>query len=283
MPTNPGTIPQSEKTAAFRALHEQQAAFVIANPFDIGSAVILEQLGFKALATTSCGHAWSIGKVDGRTSLDDKLRHCRELVAHTTVPISADLGVGFGVSPDEVAKSVHLAAETGLAGCSIEDASVNDRQLIEESLAVERVQAAKEAASSVDSNFVLTARCEGFVYGQNDLDQTVHRLRRFAEVGADVLYAPGMTDTAHIKTLCDTVDRPVNVLVGFRGMNASFSELVDAGVRRISVGSQLAKIAYGSFLEGAKELLEKGQTGVGSQLRSKHISMSILHPGGAAD
>lgn len=245
---------QAKKVASFRALHKREGAFLIVNPWDVGSAKILEGLGFEALASTSGGFAWSMGRQDGGDSREQKLEHCRMLVSNTTLPISADLGIGYGESPKSVAECVRLAAATGLAGCSIEDASVKNGQQFEFNLALERISAAVDAIRSLDHDFVLTARCESFVYGGGDIEQTIRRLQAYSEAGADVLYAPGITDLEMISVLCRSLTKPVNVLTGFRGMQASFDELEEAGAKRISVGTQLARIAYGALVRSAKEL-----------------------------
>ncbi len=253
------SVLQSKKAAQFRALHERDGAFVIVNPWDAGSARILEGLGFEALATTSGGFAWSLGKIDGEVTQSEKLAHCRALADVTSLPISADLGKGFGDRPEEVAATVRLAAATGLVGCSIEDASgVMDGEPYPFDLAVERVTAAVEAVKSLPHDFVLTARCENFATGGTDLDDTIRRLQAFEAVGADVLFAPGIRDLEMIRTLVQSVSKPVNVLTGFSGMTISNADLAEAGVKRISVGTQLARIAYGALVRAAEELKATG-------------------------
>ncbi len=249
---------QAEKATQFRALHERDGAFVIPNPWDLGSARILEGLGFEALATSSAGFAWTLAKMDGDVSREEKLAHCHQLSQGTGLPVSADLGSGFGDSPETVAETVRLAAESGLAGCSIEDSSDGmDGKTYDFDLAVERVAAAVEAARALPHDFVLTARCENFARGGTDLDDTIKRLQRFEEAGADVLHAPGLVDLEMIRTLCASVSKPVNVLTGFRGMTVSPADLEAAGVKRISVGTQLARIAYGAMIQAAEELKAK--------------------------
>ncbi len=249
----------TEKTARFRALHERDGAFIIPNPWDLGSARILESLGFEALATSSGGLAWTYGMLDGDLDLETKLDHCRQLAEGTDLPVSADMGKGFADRPEDVAETVRRAGQTGIAGCSIEDASgVYDGETYPIPLAVERITAAVEAARSVPSGFVLTARCENFVRGGTDLDDTIARLQAYEAAGADVLYAPGITDLEMIRTLCQSVSKPVNVLVGFKGMTATPADLAAIGVKRVSLGAQLARIAYGAFIRAAEELKETG-------------------------
>ena len=244
------------KVKTFRELHDREGAFLIVNPWDAGSAKILEGLGFEALATTSGGFAWSGGRVDGHRKLDDVLAHCTELANVTSLPVSADLGIGFGESPEDVYDCIKQVAQTGVAGGSIEDTSVTNGNQLEFSLSVARVQAAVEAAQSSEAGFVLTARTEGYVYGGQDFDEVLRRLQAYDEAGADVLYAPGMRDLGEIREVCASVSKPTNVLIGFRGMKLSFQELADAGVKRVSVGTQLARIAYGSLIEAGRELLQ---------------------------
>ncbi len=248
-----------DKAACFRALHERAGGFVIPNPWDAGSARILQSLGFEALATTSGGLAWSLGQRDGQVTLEDKLRHCRALVAATDLPVAADLGKGFGDSPEAAADTILRSGETGIAGGSIEDANaVYGGALYPLGHAVERVAAAVEAASRLPQDFILTARCEMFALGGSDFDAAVERLKAYEDAGADVLYAPGMTDLGQIRTLCQEVARPVNVLVGFTGMSLTPDQLIEAGVKRVSVGTQLSRIAYGAFLRAAEELKATG-------------------------
>lgn len=252
-------VSTAEKVAIFRKLHERPESFVIVNPWDLGSAKILEGLGFEALATTSGGFAWSIATVDGAVDRETKLAHCRQLAAGTGLPLSADLGIGFGQSANDVFETVRLAAATGLAGGSIEDASALDGVPIPLEQAVERIAAAVDAARASEHGFVLTARCEHFVQGSRDLAATIRRLQAYGEAGADVLFAPGMVDIDEIRSVCEAVDQPVNVLTGFRGMQVSFEDLQKVGVKRISIGTQLARIAYGAFLNAATELKAGGK------------------------
>jgi 2-methylisocitrate lyase-like PEP mutase family enzyme len=230
---------------------------LIPNPWDAGSARILAGLGFAALATTSGGFAATLGRPDGGVSLDEALAHARSVVAAVGVPVSADLENGFADEPDAVADTVRAAAGTGLAGCSIEDYTrVGDSPIYERSLAVERVAAAAEAAHSGPAKVVLTARAENHLHGRADLDDTIARLRDFAAAGADVLYAPGLTDLDDIATLVRSVDRPVNVLL-LRG-GPSVAELADAGAARISVGGALAAVSLGALVEAASDFRDGG-------------------------
>jgi 2-methylisocitrate lyase-like PEP mutase family enzyme len=249
----------TSKGAVFRALHAGDRPFIIPNPWDVGSARILAVLGFKALATTSAGFAFSLGRPDGGVTRAEALVHCREIVNATDLPVSADLEKGFGDSPESVAETVRLAADTGLAGCSIED-HTGDRAspIFDFGLAVERVAAAAEAARRASGDFVLTARCENFLWNRPDLDETISRLQAFGKAGADVLYAPGLRDLPSIRTVCASVGKPVNVLMGLSGATYSIDELADAGAKRISVGGALARASYGALVRAGREMSEKG-------------------------
>ena len=243
----------------FRALHEQDGAFIIPNPWDTGTARILAHLGFPALATTSAGLAFSHGVGEGRLSRDDVLGHCRDMVGATRLPVSADLEKGFGDSPDAVADTIGAAAATGLAGCSIEDhTGRRDDPIFDFALAVERIEAAVAASRALPHDFVLTARAENFLWGRPDLDDTIKRLQAFEAAGADVLYAPGLRDLETIATVCGALTRPVNVVMGLPGATFGARELEDAGVKRISVGSALARLAFGAVVNAAREMAEGG-------------------------
>jgi methylisocitrate lyase len=241
----------------FHRLHES-GCFVIPNPWDIGSARLLAQLGFKALATTSAGFAWSQGVPDNHVSLEQVLAHCHALVDSVEVPVSADFEGGFAVAPEDVARNVSAAISTGLAGLSIEDSSKQRSEpLFDFGLAVERIVAAREAIVRSGTGALLTARSEGFVAGRPDLDETIRRLTAYAEAGADCLFAPGIRSTADIKTVVAAVaPKPVNVVVG--GDFATAQELALLGVRRISVGGSLARVALTGFLQAATEIAEFG-------------------------
>lgn len=245
------------RAAALHGLHAS-GCFVIPNPWDLGSARVLVQLGFEALATTSSGFAWSIGKSDDDGRLEDALTHFRQLAAGVDVPVSGDFQDGFATEPGEVADNVRLAIETGLAGLSIEDSTRGgDAPLYEFGLALERVEAAVLAVRESETRPVLTARTEGFIVGRPDLDETVRRLVAFAEAGADCLYAPGIRTDEEIRTVVDAVaPKPVNVLVG-SGFT-TVTRLAGLGVRRISVGGALARAAWGGFLAAAEEIADAG-------------------------
>jgi 2-methylisocitrate lyase-like PEP mutase family enzyme len=249
-------MPNDRPSSAFRDLHNRPGAFIIPNPWDAGSAKILAGMGFEALATTSAGFAHSRGQKDGGVTGVEMLSHCRDIVAATSLPVSADLEKGLGDTPDTAAETVRQAASIGLAGASLEDFTGDPNQpIFDFGLAVERIAAASEAARALGSDFVLTARSENFLHGRPDLDDTIKRLQGFETAGADVLYAPGLRNLDQIRAVCSAVSRPVNVLVG-----ASFglAELEAAGAKRLSIGSGLARLAYGAVIQAAKEMREKG-------------------------
>jgi 2-methylisocitrate lyase-like PEP mutase family enzyme len=247
------------KTQAFRELHQGQGAFVIPNPWDVGSAKFLTTLGFKALATTSAGYAFSRGLPDGGVNFDDMIGHCRELVAATHLPVSADLEEGKGDSPESAAETIRAAAAAGLAGCSIEDFPGRpDGAVYDFSLAVERVTAAAEAARSLGRDFLFTARAENFLRGRPDLDDTIKRLQAFEKAGADVLYAPGLADIETVRAICSSVGRPVNILAV---PQFTVAELAAAGAKRISLGSKLTTAAFGALQRAAREMLDQGSFG----------------------
>ncbi|MCB1055255.1 MAG: isocitrate lyase/phosphoenolpyruvate mutase family protein [Acidobacteria bacterium] len=252
---------QTEKAHAFQALHHRPEAFIIPNPWDAGSARMLEGLGFEALATTSSGLAFSLGRRDNEAGREAVLRHVAEVVAVTGVPVSGDLENGFGDAPETAAETIRMGAEAGLVGGSIED-SIDQpgepRGVYELELAVERVRAAVEAARSLPFPFMLTARAENFVVGRPDLADTIRRLQAYQEAGADVLFAPGLTREDDIAEVLRSVDRPVNVLAGLGGMSLGRARLSELGVRRISIGGALTRAAYGAFLEAAREMLDRG-------------------------
>jgi 2-methylisocitrate lyase-like PEP mutase family enzyme len=248
-----------DKGAAFRKLHEEPGAFVIPNPWDLGTARILATMGFPALATTSAGMAFSLGVAEGQVSREETLSHCRTIVAATSLPVSADLEKGFGDSPESAADTILAAARIGLAGCSLEDHTGDrDRPIYDFALAVDRIEAAAESRRSLPHDFVLTARCENFLWGRPSLDDTIRRLQAFEKAGADVLYAPGLHDLATIRTVCEAVSKPVNVVMGMPGATFGVAELADAGVKRISVGSALARLAFGAFVGAAREMKSAG-------------------------
>jgi 2-methylisocitrate lyase-like PEP mutase family enzyme len=252
---------QTSASARFRAMHES-GCFVLPNPWDIGTAIYLERLGFKALATTSAGFAFSRGKSDGAVPRDEMLAHIREIVEATPRPVNADFLNGFADNPEDVAANVKLCIETGVAGLSIEDNSQNPASpLYEKKLAVDRIRAARAAIDASRTRVVLTGRCEAWlVRDPNPLHTSLERLAAYAEAGADCLYAPGVTNRDEIAQIVKTVaPNPVNVLVSGFNHQLSFSELADLGVRRISVGSGLALAAWGAFLRAAQDIKTNGR------------------------
>lgn len=254
------SVSQAEKGLIFRRLHEGPGAFIIPNPWDAGSARILAGLGFQALATTSAGFAFSRGRQDGQVTREDVLAHCRAIVEASDLPVSADLENCFGDDPKTVAETIRLAAATGIAGGSVEDASGDEsRPIYEHAHAVERVAAAVEAAKALPFAFTLTARAENFLHDRLDLDDTIWRLQAFAAAGAGVLYAPGLTSLEQIREVCAAVaPKPVNVLAGIKGQNFPAAEIEAAGARRISLGGSLARMALVSLLRAGREMKEKG-------------------------
>jgi 2-methylisocitrate lyase-like PEP mutase family enzyme len=250
---------QAEKGRAFRALHQRASAFIIPNPWDIGTARLLAHLGFEALATTSAGFAFSIGQRDNTVGRDRMIAHVREMVPATDLPVSADLENGFGDDPETVAETIRLAASAGLVGGSIEDSTTRrDDPIYERELAVERIRAAAEAARSLSFDFTLTARAENYLFGRRDLNDTIGRLQAYREAGADVLYAPGLATKDEIAAVVSSLDRPVNVLMGLEGVRLTLSELSEIGVKRVSVGSVLSRVALGAFLRAAREMRDLG-------------------------
>jgi 2-methylisocitrate lyase-like PEP mutase family enzyme len=246
-----------DRSAEFRRLHTE-GCFVMPNPWDAGSARALEQLGFPALATTSAGFAWTLGRADNHTAVDEVLEHLRAVADSVQVPVNADFEGGFAVDPAQVALNVARAAATGIAGLSIEDSSGDEADPLHAfDLAVERVRAARQAIDEGGSGIVLTARSEGFVCGRPDIDETVRRLRAYAEAGADCLYAPRIATVEHVRAVVSAVaPKPVNLLI-----NAPFTTVGEAarlGVRRISVGGTLARTAWRGFLSAAQEIADAG-------------------------
>jgi 2-methylisocitrate lyase-like PEP mutase family enzyme len=251
---------QSEKAARFRALHDGPGAFVIPNPWDVGSARILTGLGFQALATSSAAAASAIGRKDGGLTRDEALAHARSIVDATDLPVSADLEKGFGDAPEVVAETIRLAADVGLAGCTIEDSTGNpDKPLYDFHLAVERIAAAAEAAHKLRFPLILTARAHNFLYAAPSLDETISRLQAFEKAGADVLFAPGLPDLATVRTVCAAVSKPFNFMVGIKEKSFSVSELAAAGVRRISLATSLYRAAMTGFVDAAREVKDTGQ------------------------
>jgi 2-methylisocitrate lyase-like PEP mutase family enzyme len=253
---------QQEKGEAFRALHERARAFILPNPWDAGTARMLAHMGFEALATTSAGHAFTLGQKDGTVRREGTLENVAAIAAATDLPVNGDLENGFGDSPEMAAETIRMAAAAGLVGGSIEDATGRpDAPIYELKLAIERIQAAAEAAHSLPFPFMLTARAENYLYGRADLKDTIHRLRTYQEAGADVLYAPGLTTKEDIAAVVTSVDRPVNVLMGLGGLELSIEDLSEMGVRRVSVGGALCRMALGAFLSAAREMKERGTFG----------------------
>lgn len=250
---------REQKFEIFKALHQRPGIFMIPNPWDAGSAKILTALGFEALATTSAGCAFSAGLRDVNTELTREiiLRNAKEIVDATELPVSADMQDGFGRAPEQCAETIRLAAEVGLAGGSIEDATGDAANPIYEfSLAVERIHASVEAARK--HKFVLTARAENYLHGRRDFDDTLRRLQAFDKAGADVLFAPGLPTIEEVRQVCSSVSKPVNVVMGLSGPRYTVEDLGAAGVKRVSVGGSLARVALGAFIDAAREIKEKG-------------------------
>jgi 2-methylisocitrate lyase-like PEP mutase family enzyme len=247
----------TDKRAAFRKLHEK-GCFIIPNPFDVGTAKALAQLGFKALASSSAGFAWTIGKADNHVTVDEVCDHLTAICAAVDVPVNADFEGGFAVEPEGVAKNVARAVKTGVAGLSIEDSTGDkSKPLFEAGLAVERIKAARKAIDADKSGVMLTGRCEGFLWGVTDQKLVIERLQAYSEAGADCLYAPGIKTKEEIAAVVKAVQpKPVNLLIGASGLSLPQAE--ELGVRRISVGGSLGRSAWGGFMKAAKEMAEKG-------------------------
>ena len=256
------SVTQNEKAARFRALHDGPGAFVIPNPWDAGSARILAGLGFQALATSSAASASALGRRDYGLARDEALAHARLIVDATDLPVSADLEKGFGDTPEVVAQTIRLAAEAGLVGCTIEDATGNpDSPLYDFRLAVERISAAAQAARALQFPFILTARAHNLLFADPSLDDTISRLQAFERAGADVLFAPGLPDLTAVSVVCAAVSKPVNFMVGIKGKSFSVSELATAGVKRISLATSLYRAAMTGLLDAACEVKDTGQFG----------------------
>ena len=257
------TTSQSDKAARFRALHEGPRAFVIANPWDAGSARVLAALGFQALATSSGAKAGVLGKRDGKVTRDESLANARMIVEATDLPVSADLEKCFGDAPAVVAETIRLAAGVGLVGGSVEDATgEKDRPpLYDIGQATERVAAAAQAARALPFPFMLTARTESFLRGNPNLDDVIKRLQAFEKAGADVLMAPGLPDLAAVRAVCGAVSKPVNFMAGIKGKSFTVAELEAAGVRRISLATSLYRYAMTNLVEAAREVKDKGTFG----------------------
>jgi 2-methylisocitrate lyase-like PEP mutase family enzyme len=251
------TVSPKDKRAAFRSLH-QSGCFVLPNPFDAGSAKALAHLGFKAIASTSAGFAWSIGKADNKVDVNEVLHHLSALSAAVDIPLNADFEGGFAHEPDGVAANVTRAVATGLAGLSIEDSTGDKaKPLYERSVAIARIRAARQAIDAAGGDVLLTGRCEAFLWGQPDLALVIDRLTAYAEAGADCLYAPGIKTREEISAVVKAVaPRPVNLLIGASGL--SLQQAGELGVRRISVGGSLARTAWAGFMRAAREMAEQG-------------------------
>ena len=250
-------VTTAEKRATFRKMHES-GCFVLPNPWDAGSAKALQHLGFKAIASTSAGFAWSIGKADNRVTLDDVCDHLTALCAAVDIPVNADFEGGFAHKPEKVAANVARAVKTGVAGLSIEDSTGDAANpLYERAFAIERIKAARAAIDADNSGVLLVGRCEGFLVGQPDLAMVIDRLQAYADAGADCLYAPGIKTKDQIVAVVKAVHpKPVNLLNGFADLTVA--EVADLGVRRISVGGSLARAAWGGFMRASQEMLEQG-------------------------
>jgi 2-methylisocitrate lyase-like PEP mutase family enzyme len=250
---------QVEKGRTFRSLHERDKAFIIPNPWDVGTARLLAHLGFEALATTSAGYAFSVGQRDNKIERHEMMAHATAVASATELPVSVDLGNGFGDNPADVAETIRLAAATGAVGGSIEDATQQpSHPIYEQEHAVERIRAAVEVVRTLPFTFTLTARAENYLVGRPDLEDTIKRLQAYQVAGADVLYGPGLTSKDDIAAVVSSVDRPVNVLAGLQGVNLTLESLSALGVKRISIGSALCRAAFGAFLRAAKEMREHG-------------------------
>jgi 2-methylisocitrate lyase-like PEP mutase family enzyme len=251
----------AEKAEAFRALHERPGAFIIPNPWDAGTARLLASLGFEALATTSLGMSNMLGRPDGAgvVSRREVLDNCNLIASATDLPVNADLENGYADEPKAAAEMIRLAAEAGVVGGSIEDATGNpDKPIYDFTLAVERVQAAIEVARSLPFRFVFTARAENLLHGRLDLDDTIKRLQAFEKAGADVLYAPGLRDIPTIRTVTSAITKPLNVVMSAADPSLTVAQLAEAGVKRISVGGALSRLALAAFMKGAREMKDTG-------------------------
>ncbi len=258
---NTQNVTQSDKARRFEALHARSGCFVIPNPWDVGSTKILTTLGFEALATTSAGYAFSLGKLDGAVGLDEMIEHCRELCAATDLPVSADLENGYADDPKKAAQTLIRGAEAGLVGGSIEDYSGDDSKPIYDfNFAVERVQASVEAVKKLPFKFMFCARAENLIHGIQDLDDTIRRLQAFEKAGADVLYAPGLKTIDEVRMVTKAVGKPVNV--NMSGVpHATVAQIAEAGGRRISTGGALARAAIGALVRAGREMREQGSFG----------------------
>ena len=274
----------AERAARFQALHERDQPFVVANPWDVGSARLFEAVGYEALAPTGGGRAFSLGLPDGSTTPEQLFDYIAEITAAANLPLTADLEDGFGTAPETVAATIERAASAGAVGGSIEDRGYGDgnrvmqNELFDLGLAVDRVRAAVEAAESLPHPFVVTARCESFLTDQPDLAETIRRLQAFEEAGAHCVYAPGLQSLDQIRRVVDAVDAPVNVILGRSAEPVSVGDLADAGVQRISIGSGIARAALTTAKAAAEELLERGTTSFADSAISHGDACEIYRP-----
>jgi len=270
---------QAEKGRVFRELHERNGAFIIPNPWDVGTARLLAHSGFEALATTSMGYAFSLGRKDNSLDRKETLAYASAIASATQLPVSADLENGFGDSPQVVAETIRLAAAGGVVGGSIEDATGRpDHPIYEIELATERVRAAVAAARALPFPFTLTARAENYWHGRPDLGDTIRRLQAYEKAGADVLYAPGLSTREDIAAVVSSVNRPVNVVMGLQGVQLSLSELSAMGVKRVSVGSALCRTALAAFLRAAREMREHGTFSFATEAVNPREISAIFDP-----
>ncbi len=249
---------QAEKCSAFEQLHSGAETFIIANPWDVGSAKFLQGMGFKALATSSSGFAFAIGKADGEPTLEDKLAHCRAVAAAIDIPVSADFEDGYAVAPEDVAKNVAAMIETGVAGCSIEDFDRTGKQLFDAGLAIERVSAAAEVVSALDFPFQLTARAEHLLRGRTSLEEVIERLNAYDAAGADVLFAPGIGSLEDLSAITAAISKPFNVL-GVMVPGATLADFQAAGARRVSIGGSLPFVGMKPIMESCEAMLSEGR------------------------
>ena len=277
------SVTQAEKGRRFRALHTRPGIFVIPNPWDAGTAKVLAGLGFEALTTTSAGLAFTLGKQDGDGSVtrEETLANAKVIADATDLPVAADLEDGFGESPEAAAETIRLAGmEAGLVGGSIEDSTGDPGNPIHDfQLSVERVAAAAEAAHRLPFPFVFVGRAENYLHGRPDLEDTIRRLQAYEKAGADCLYAPGVLKAEDIRTICKSVNKPVNVVMGLKAARFSVAELAGLGVKRISVGSALARAALGGFVNAAREIKEKGTFSFADQATPYAEAQAIMRGG----
>jgi 2-methylisocitrate lyase-like PEP mutase family enzyme len=275
---------QAQRGEHFRRLHEGGEVLVLPNPWDIGTARLFANLGFKGLATTSAGLAFSLGRRDGdgAVSRNETLEHIRTIVDATPLPVTADLENGFGESPETVAETVRLAGEVGLAGASIEDATYRpDDPIFERELAIERIEAAVEAARALPYPFTLTARCENFIRGRPNLDDTLSRLKAFESAGADVLYAPGLPNEAALRLACGSVAKPLNYVAGIGPARFTVAELKEFGVRRVTIGTSFCRAALSAVVRAAREVLDSGSFSYLDGVQSVAEFNELIDPRGA--